>query len=60
MSRPRRYTEHLGLLVSVQEDRIVKQHVRSRKMTVADYLRQVAVQPLVDALQAEKTDGPQD
>jgi hypothetical protein len=51
--RKRRYTEHLGLQVSVLEEKIVKEYLKSRKMTATEYFREVAIRPLVEAQAAD-------
>ena len=53
MPRRRRYTEHLGFMASVQEERMVKEYLKSRKMTASEYFREVAIQPLLEAQQAQ-------
>jgi hypothetical protein len=58
--RKRSKTEHLGFQATVQEEAIVKAYVKSRKMTVTEYLRAVAIQPLMEAQQVGLQDEPPD
>jgi hypothetical protein len=59
--RKRRYTETFGCLITVEEREIVLDVLKARQLTPTQYLREVAVKPLVAAAQEGKdTDGPQD
>ena len=58
--RKRSKTEHLGFQATVQEERMVKEYVKARNMTVTEYFRLVAIQPLVEAQQIGLQDEPPD
>ena len=58
--RKRSKTEHFGFQATVQEERMVKEYVKARNMTVTEYFRLVAIQPLVEAQQIGLQDEPPD
>lgn len=51
--RKRRRTEHLGFQATKEEEQMIRGYVKSRRMTVTEYFREVAVQPLLQAQAAE-------
>lgn len=59
-SRKRVLTENIGCFLSQQDATTVKSYAKAHGMTVSDYLRQAAVQPLLQAQAAEVEvlDGP--
>jgi hypothetical protein len=54
MPRPRRKTETLGCLITIEERRAMQTYLRERRMTATQYLREAAVNPVMEmAAQAE-------
>jgi hypothetical protein len=57
--RRRTLTENIGCYVTKAEIAALKAHAKAQRMTVSDYLRQAAVQPLLQAQAvAEVSDDP--
>jgi hypothetical protein len=52
--RKRRYTETFGCLLTVTEREIMRAYLRERRLTATQYLRESAIQPVVEMVkQAE-------
>jgi hypothetical protein len=58
MPRKRRYTEMIGCCVSKAEYEVLKTEMKRQRLTVADYLRQTAIRPLLETPK-ESDNGPQ-
>ena len=58
--RHRRKTESFGCLLTVDEREIMRAYLRERRLTATEYLRQAAIQPIIEAAQQASEVGLQD
>jgi hypothetical protein len=57
MPRPRRKTELFGFMATVEESLILRAYLKTRQLTATQYLRQCALQPVLDQAADRQGDG---